>query len=154
VLRGSALPRDTRTLSSKGENMNKKEKLAVIVALYYEMCSHFIENNRMTKKQYVKMKNKAKKNPFDLSIMKPVNQKFIYKFVEFVNFLFYDSEESKAWSDCSKFAWGMMHDTIRHVYQDEFPSCTIPLYRQQEIKKWNDKVLYRNGKHDIYGNRK
>lgn len=118
------------------------------------MCSHFIENNRMTKKQYVKMKNKAKKNPFDLSIMKPVNQKFIYKFVEFVNFLFYDSKESKAWSDCSKFAWGMMHDTIRHVYQDEFPSCTIPLYRQQEIKKWNNKVLYRNGKHDIYGNRK
>jgi len=134
--------------------MNKKEKLAVIVALYYEMRSHFIQNNRMTKKQYVKMKNKAKKNPFDLSIMKSVNQKFIYKFMDFVNYTFYDSKESKPFSEWKKSSWRMMHDIHRHEHQEEFPSCTMPLFGQKEMKKWDGKVLYRNGKHDIYGNRK
>jgi len=143
--------------------MNKKEKLAVIVALYYEMRSHFIQNNRMTKKQYVKMKNKAKKNPFDLSIMKPVNQRFIYKFVKFVNYVFTDVEDgyggqpSKAWGDMNKWVWSIMHDIHRDAHHDEFPSCTIPLFRNKEIKKffgWKQKVVWRNGKHDIYGNRK
>ena len=140
-------------MSIHREGMENQERIRVIVALYYEICSHFTENNKMTKKQYVKMKNKAKKNPFDLSIMKPVNQKFIYKFMKWINSTIYGSKEFEAWDDWDKNRWGMIHDIHRGSYQGEFPTCTLPLYRQQE---WNScgKVIYRNGKHDIYGNRK